>query len=64
METQTLDWRKHERRKYQVIGVFFGLAGLGLITAASINYLLLFIGIGLIAYGIYLFVDDMNLGGK
>jgi hypothetical protein len=59
MEIKTSDRSKRLNHKFQLAGVFFCLAGLGLITMSSINYLLIFIGIGLIAVGIYYFIDKM-----
>ncbi len=35
------------------------MAGLGLIAVSSINYMLIFVGIGLIAVGIYYFMDKI-----
>jgi hypothetical protein len=64
MKTKTSDRRKRMNRKFQLAGVFFGLAGLGLIAVSSINYLLIFIGIGLIAAGVYFFVDNPSFAAK
>ena len=58
MKTKTSDRRKRLNRKFQVAGVFFGLTGLGLIAVSSVDYLLIFVGVGLIAVGVYFFVDN------
>jgi hypothetical protein len=60
MRIKTSNRPKRLNHKYQVAGVFFGLAGLGLIAVSSINYLLIFVGVGLIAVGIYYFMDKMT----
>jgi hypothetical protein len=62
MKTKTSDRHKRLNRKYQAAGICFGVAGLGLIILSSIDYLLTFMGIGLIAVGIYYFVDTTSFG--
>jgi len=42
----------------------FSLADLSLIAVSSINYLLTFIGVGLIAVGIYYFVDTTSFAAQ